>query len=71
MLLLQYTKPCGHPGYLAELYLYRAGKDAWEPIGLFGGEDLHTAIALLNEAAAYVDGVVESIERHENTPAGR
>lgn len=71
VLLLHYTKPCGHPGYLAEFHLYHASKGAWEPIGLFGGEDLHRANALLCEAAAYVDEVVERIRRQEKSPAGR
>lgn len=48
--MLEYEKPCGHPGFLIEVFLKTdKGKDLAQ-IGLFGWEDLQIAIVLLQEA---------------------
>jgi hypothetical protein len=53
--VVEYQKRCGHTGYLVETDMYLDGRDEWMPAVLLGGEDLPTTIALLIEAAKFID----------------
>jgi hypothetical protein len=64
--LMQYTRECGHPGYLVELFLLRDGK---EPVrcGCLAGDQLQHATMLLQWLAEYV-GDQEGVRQLPTVP---